>query len=230
MIAVTLRTVVRAAPRARGDLAGERLCPAPHTPVHAPGGRSGRRCGHGRPVIAASTVPGIGQRLPLCAARHRPGDACWRECLESLDRHQSPDQARPACRTASSRPGNRPRRASADHRLTVYTDFTASGLVKTVKFRVMASTASLAQLDRLAGSSYLESGLGATRCARNPGDLDLRHPAGDGLPSFRMRSDVRWRALLLRHGHRRACTVGADAIAVSGRSGGRPAAEQLTLP
>jgi hypothetical protein len=92
------------------------------------------------PYVPIAIVPG----MPLA------------ECLESLDRHQV--RISPAClRDGVLRPGT-VEASSADHRLTVYADFTADGLVKTVKFRVMASTASLAQLDRLAGSRYLESG------------------------------------------------------------------------
>jgi hypothetical protein len=78
------------------------------------------------------------------------------EYLECLNRHQV--RISPAClQNGVLRPGA-VEASSADHRLTVYADFTATGLVKTVKFRVMASLASLAQLDRLSGSRYLESG------------------------------------------------------------------------
>lgn len=95
---------------------------------------------NGYPYVPIAIVPG----MPLA------------EYLESLDRHQV--RISPAClQNGVLRPGT-VEASSADHRLTVYTDFTASGLVKTVKFRVMASTASLAQLDHLAGSSYRESG------------------------------------------------------------------------
>jgi len=48
--------------------------------------------------------------------------------------------------------------STADHRLTVYTDFAPTGLVTSVKFRIMASPATLAQLDRIAGTRYRSSG------------------------------------------------------------------------
>jgi len=78
------------------------------------------------------------------------------EYLECLDRHQV--RISPAClQNGVLRPGT-VEASSADRRLTVYADFTAGGVVTAVKFRLMASNASLAQLDRLTGRSYLESG------------------------------------------------------------------------
>jgi hypothetical protein len=92
------------------------------------------------PYVPIAIVPG----MPLA------------EYLACLDRHQV--RISPAClQNGVLRPGT-VEASTADHRLAVYADFTAAGMVKTVKFRVMASTASLAQLDRLSGSKYLESG------------------------------------------------------------------------
>ncbi len=78
------------------------------------------------------------------------------ELLGCLDRHQL--RISPAClQNGTLRPGT-VEASSADHRLTVYADVTATGVVAAVKFRVMASMAGLTQLDHLAGSRYLESG------------------------------------------------------------------------
>jgi hypothetical protein len=92
------------------------------------------------PYVPLSIVPGMSAAAVAdCLAQHRV-------------------QVNPAClRDGVLRPGT-VEASTADHRLTVYTDFTPAGAVSSVKFRVMASPATLAQLDQLAGSRYQASG------------------------------------------------------------------------
>jgi hypothetical protein len=109
------------------------IVPSPPPVAHAAGSSA-------YPFVPIAIVPGM----------------ALADYLQCLDRHQV--RISPACLQDGVLRSGTVEASSADHRLTVYADFTASGVVKSVKFRVMASTATLAQLDRLAGSRYLESG------------------------------------------------------------------------